>query len=137
MGEMKDRGSIRSYMAFLKGGIANAQWGAIMRNRTMVLQQQAGMPQPMAGAFLAPFDALADVLRGLKGSLLDCRRQPDNVIAACEALVPSQINFALATADPFKRWPVFVPTHKPCFMSPKQFDTFLLAVVQEGVDGTY
>ena len=63
-------------------------------------------------------------MRGLKGSLLDCRRQPDNVIAACEALVPSQINFALATADPFKRWPVFVPTHKPCFMSPKQFDTF-------------
>jgi len=135
MGEMKERGSIRSYMAFLKGGMANAQWGQIMRNRTMVLQQQAGMPQPMAGAFLAPFDALADVLRGLKGSLLDCRRQPDKVIAACEALVPIQLNFALTTADPLKRWPVFVPTHKPCFMSPKQFDTFYWPSFKKVMDG--
>jgi hypothetical protein len=27
-------------------------------------------------------------------------------------------------ADPFKRWPVFVPTHKPMFLSPSQFDEF-------------
>jgi uroporphyrinogen-III decarboxylase len=121
-------------MAFLKAGMAQAQWGQIMRNRTMVLQQ-AGMPQPMGGAFLAPFDALADVLRGLRGSLLDCRRQPDKVLAACEALVPEQINFALATADPLKRWPVFVPTHKACFMSPKQFDKFYWPSFKKVLEG--
>jgi uroporphyrinogen-III decarboxylase len=134
LGEFKERGSIRSYMAFLKAGMAQAQWGQIMRNRTMVLQQ-AGMPQPMGGAFLAPFDALADVLRGLRGSLLDCRRQPDKVLAACEALVPEQINFALATADPLKRWPVFVPTHKACFMSPKQFDKFYWPSFKKVLEG--
>ncbi|MGA3128340.1 MAG: uroporphyrinogen decarboxylase family protein [Candidatus Korobacteraceae bacterium] len=135
LGEFKERGSIRSYMAFLKAGMAQAQWGQIMRNRTTVLQQQAGMPQPMGGAFLAPFDALADVLRGLRGSLLDCRRQPDKVLAACEALVPVQINFALVTADPLKRWPVFVPTHKACFMSPKQFDTFYWPSFKKVLEG--
>ena len=51
LGEFKERGSVRSYMAFLKGGMAQGMVGQIMRNRTMVLQNEAGMPQPMAGRF--------------------------------------------------------------------------------------
>ena len=123
-GELKERGSARSYMAFLKGGIAQAMYGQIMRNRTVVLQNDMGMPQPMAGFFLTPFDVLADGMRGLTGALTDCRRQPDKEVAACDVLVDQMANMALAMADPLKRWPIFVPTHKACFMSPKQFDTF-------------
>ncbi len=123
MGEFKERGSVRSYVAVLKAGMAQMQVGQIMRNRTIALQQ-VGMPQPMAGFFLAPFDVLADAMRGMKGAFMDCRRQPDKVLAACDALVPEMANLALAMADPLKRWPVFVPTHKPCFMSPQQFDKF-------------
>jgi len=82
-----------------------------------------GMPQPMAGFFLAPFDVLADGMRGLTGALMDCYRQPEKVIAACDVLVDEMANLALSTADPFKRWPIFVPTHKACFLSPEQFDT--------------
>jgi len=124
IGEFKERGSIRSYMAFLKGGMAQAQVAQIMKNRSLRLQEEVGMPQPMTGAFLAPFDALADALRGLSGSLMDTYRQPDRVIAACEVLTWEMINFALATADPLKRYPIFVPTHKATFMSPIQFDKF-------------
>ena len=69
-GEFGERGSIRSYMAFLKGGMAQAMAGQVMRNRTAVLQNEAGMPQPMAGFFLAPFDVLADAMRGLTGIFL-------------------------------------------------------------------
>jgi uroporphyrinogen-III decarboxylase len=123
MGEMKESGSVRSYVAFLKAGMSQMQVGQIMRNRTNALEQ-VGMPQPTGGFFLAPFDVLADAMRGMTGALMDCRKRPDQVKAACEALVPEMANLALATADPLKRWPIFVPTHKACFMSPKQFDEF-------------
>jgi hypothetical protein len=124
LGDFKERGSMRSYMAFLKGGMAQVMLGGIMRNRTVQLQNEVGMPQPMAGFFLAPFDVLADGMRGLTGTLVDCFRQPDKVIAACDALVNEMANIALSMADPLKRWPVFVPTHKACFLSPEQFDRF-------------
>jgi hypothetical protein len=39
LGECKERGSIRSYMALLKGGRAYAQFGEIMRKRTIASQQ--------------------------------------------------------------------------------------------------
>jgi uroporphyrinogen-III decarboxylase len=123
LGEFEQKGSMRSYMAFLKGGMAQSAMGQIMRNRTMVLESEMGMPQPMAGFFLAPFDVLADGMRGLTGALMDCYRQPEKVIAACDVLVDEMANLALATADPLKRWPIFVPTHKACFLSPEQFDT--------------
>jgi uroporphyrinogen-III decarboxylase len=51
-------------------------------------------------------------------------RQPDKLIAACDVLVEEMASFGLATADPLKRYPIFVPTHKPMFLSPDQFDTF-------------
>jgi hypothetical protein len=123
IGEFGERGSVRSYMAFLKGGMAQAMVGQIMRNRSLRLQE-AGMPQPMTGIFLAPFDALADTMRGLTGALMDTYRQPDKVIAACDVLTNEMANFALATADPLKRYPIFVPTHKATFMSPAEFDKF-------------
>jgi len=122
-GEM-DKGSTRSQFAFLKAGMAQGMFAEVMRNRSIQLQNQCGMPQPMTGAFVAPFDALGDVLRGLTGILRDIRRQPDKVLEACDVLAPIMARFALSTADPLRRYPIFVPTHKPTFMSPKQFDTF-------------
>jgi hypothetical protein len=122
-GEM-DKGSSRSHFAFLKAGLAQGTFSEIMRNRSIQLQNQCGMPQPMTGAFVAPFDAIGDVLRGLTGVLRDIRRQPDKVLEACEVLAPIMARFALSTADPLRRYPIFVPTHKPTFISPKQFDTF-------------
>ena len=122
--ELEGDYTIRKANALVKAGLAQAAIGAHMRRRTQVLAEECGMPQPTGGAFLAPLDALSDCLRGMKGIMMDMRRRPDKVLAACEALVPEMINFALNTADPFKRWPIFVPTHKPMFMSPKEYDTF-------------
>ncbi|MDR3553911.1 MAG: uroporphyrinogen decarboxylase family protein [Syntrophobacteraceae bacterium] len=124
LGELANKGTGRSYMAMWKGGVAMAQFAAIMRNRGMVLEQQCGMPQPMAGFFLAPFDVLADALRGLNATLIDMFRKPDKVLAACDVLVQEMAHMALSMADPLKRYPIFVPTHKAIFMSPEQFDTF-------------
>lgn len=124
LGELGKRGTGRSHVAMLKAGFAQMIMGGIMRNRGMVLEQQCGIPQPMAGFFLAPFDALADAFRGLTGTFLDMFRQPDKVLAACDVLVQEMAHMALSMADPLKRYPIFVPTHKAIFMSPDQFDTF-------------
>ncbi|WP_407312366.1 uroporphyrinogen decarboxylase family protein [Desulfosporosinus sp. SB140] len=124
LGDMAEMGSIRSNMAYLKGGIAQVLTSQVMRNRSIALQTKCGMPQPMTGAFVAPFDALSDCMRGLRSVLIDMYRQPDKVVAACDVLVDEMVNFALSTADPLKRYPIFVPTHKPHFLSPKQFEKF-------------
>ncbi len=122
-GEM-EKGSARSHFAFLKAGLAQAKLAEIMHNRSIQLQNQYGMPQPVTGAFVAPFDFLGDALRGLQGILKDTMRQPDKVLEACEVLSFIMAKFAISTADPLRRYPIFVPTHKPMFMSPKQFDRF-------------
>ncbi len=124
LGEYGHENRRRSSMAMFKAGMAQATFGGLMHKRGMVLQEQCGMPQPMAGFFLAPFDAIADSLRGLTGTFMDMFRQPDKVLAACDVLVHEMANMALAFADPLKRYPIFVPTHKAIFMSPEQFDTF-------------
>jgi len=124
--DFRQRGSLRSYIAFLKGGMAAVMMGGMMRNRIMHLQNVLGMPLPMAGVMLAPFDYLADGLRGLKGIMIDIHRQPDKVLEACEAIIPDIVNAALAIADPLRRYPIFMPLHRGAhpFLSPQQFDTF-------------
>jgi hypothetical protein len=124
LGEYADPASGRSHIAFLKAGMAHMMAGQVMRERTIHLETQCGMPQPTGGAFLAPFDVVADAMRGLNGIMMDMYRYPDKLKAACDVIVHEITNFALATADPFKRWPIFVPTHKAMFMSPDQFDEF-------------
>jgi len=124
LGELSDRGSKRWHIALLKGGMAHMQMVEVMKKRSIHLQTQYGMPQPMTGAFVAPFDLLGDVLRGFRGIVGDMYRQPDRLLEACDVLVHEIANFALATADPLRRYPVFVPTHKPMFLSPEQFETF-------------
>jgi hypothetical protein len=116
--------TVRMANAFVKAGMAQAAFGAHMRRRTDALANECGMPQPMGGGFAAPLDALSDTLRDMRGVMKDMRRHPDKVKAACEALVAPMINIALGTGDPFKRWPIFVPTHKPMFLSPKEYDEF-------------
>ncbi len=124
LGELANRGTGRSYVAMLKAGFAQMMMGGIMRNRGMVLEQKCGMPQPMAGFFLAPFDALADAMRGMTATFLDMFRRPEKVLAACDVLVQEMAHLALSLGDPLKRYPIFIPTHKAIFMSPDQFDTF-------------
>jgi hypothetical protein len=124
LGELADRGSGRSYIAMVKGGMAQMMMGQIMRNRAEVLAKECGMPQPMAGFFYAPFDCLGDAMRGLTGILMDTYRQPDKVLEACDMLVDEMVYLGLSTGDPLKRYPIFVPTQKRTFLSPDQFDKF-------------
>lgn len=126
LGELKEKGSPRSYMAFLKGGMAYIMMAQMMRERVLNLERKYGLPQPFQGVMLAPFDTLADGYRGLQGIMIDLYERPEKVLEACDAFIPDLVNCALAIADPLRRYPIFMPLHRGNhpFLSPKQFDNF-------------
>jgi len=117
------------------------------------LSIESGYPPLMGGAMLAPFDTVADMLRGTRGSVMDMYRQPEKLLETleylCEQSIKSTVGMAAMSRSPI----IFVPMHKgdDSFMSVKQFEKFywptfrklLLGVVNEGlvpmmvIDGSY
>jgi hypothetical protein len=76
----------------------------------------------------APFDTVSSFLRGMKGSMLDMYRQPEKLLAACDAILERRIARAIP-ADPTDRdYPqrVGMPLWRgdPVFMSEAQFKKF-------------
>jgi len=69
----------------------------------------------------APFDFLADQLRGFKAVLMDCRRIPDKVEAACNAILPYMLKLAIPP-HPYPGMQGFVPLHLAPYMNPQQFE---------------
>jgi hypothetical protein len=126
LGDFKERGSTRSYMAFLKGGMAYMMMAQLQKEKAQYIAENYGLPLPFQGALTVPFDTLADGYRGLQGIMIDIFERPEKVMEACDALIPDMVNCAIASADPLKRLPIFVPLHRGChpFLSPKQFETF-------------
>lgn len=78
-----------------------------------------------SGVGAAPFDAIADNLRGMRGTMLDMYRCPDKLLAACDKILQWRIAGAKPANSP--RPPlVSRPLHKGAegFMSLKQFEKF-------------
>jgi uroporphyrinogen-III decarboxylase len=94
---------------------------------------EAGFPPSSGGYTQAPFDTLSDVVRGTKGLMLDMRRCPDKIMAACEKLLPIMINTALRSVKMSGCPIVFIPLHKcmDTFMSQEQFERFYWPHLQE------
>lgn len=82
-----------------------------------------GIPDFAGGFCLAPYDMLADTMRGTRAAMLDGFRRPGQVAAAVERLVPVAIEAGVSSAaesgNPF----VFMPLHKGAdgFMSDHDF----------------
>jgi uroporphyrinogen-III decarboxylase len=87
------------------------------------LRSECGVASAIAGIFKAPFDILADKLRGYLGLTMDMQTQPDKVLAACEALMPHLCHVGLSTADPAKLLPIGFWMHRGCvpLVTPRQF----------------
>jgi hypothetical protein len=69
----------------------------------------------------APFDFLADQLRGFKAILMDCRRIPDKVEAAAKAVLPLMLKLAIPL-QPYPGMQGFIPLHLAPYMNPAQFE---------------
>ena len=114
----------RSNLALLKGGMAMLDYFHAFPGQAERLRRESGTVSAIAGILKAPFDILADKLRGYVGLSLDVLERPDKVLAACEALMPHLLHVALSGADPDKRVPIAIWMHRGCvpFISPEQFE---------------
>ncbi|HZR20373.1 MAG TPA: uroporphyrinogen decarboxylase family protein [Verrucomicrobiae bacterium] len=113
----------RNNLSFVKGAMAMLSYFYAFGPQIARLRSECGTVSAIAGIFKAPFDILADKLRGYVGLTLDMHTQPRKVLEACEALMPHLCHVGLTTADPDKRVPIGFWMHRGCvpFVNPKQF----------------
>jgi len=118
--------SYRNNLSFLKGGMALLSYFNAFGRQNELLRTESGTVSALAGIFKAPFDILADKLRGYVGLSMDLFERPEKVLAACEALMPHLLHVALSGADPQKNVPIGFWMHRGCvpFISPAQFEKF-------------
>jgi hypothetical protein len=85
-----------------------------------------GFPSSIGAAAKAPFDIVADTLRGTRGMMIDMYRRPDMVLQAVERLTPLAIRQGVSGATMNGNPIVFIPLHKGAdgFMSDEQFRKF-------------
>jgi uroporphyrinogen-III decarboxylase len=115
----------RNNLSFVKGGMAMLSYFYAFGPQIARMRNECGTASAIAGIFKAPFDIIADKLRGYVGLTLDMHTQPDKVLAACEALMPHLCHVGLTTADPARLVPIGFWMHRGCvpFINPRQFDS--------------
>lgn len=127
----------RNNLSFVKGGMAMMMYFNAFGPQVARLQNETGTVSAISGIFKAPFDIIADKLRGYIGLTMDMVTQPEKVLAACEALMPHLCHVGLTTADPNRQVPIGFWMHRGCvpFINPRQFDSHywptLKPIIQE------
>lgn len=82
----------------------------------------------------APFDFVADQLRGFKNITGDIRRYPDKVLAACEVVTPLMIKTGMPPHSPSKYGATFIPLHMAPYIRDKDFEKFYWPSFKKLVD---
>ncbi len=115
----------RHNLALVKGGMAMMKYFYAFGPQVARLRSESGTVSAIAGILKAPFDIIADKLRGYIGLTMDMIQQPQKVRAACEALIPHLFHVAWTTADPEKNVPIGYWMHRGCvpFIRKEWFDT--------------
>jgi hypothetical protein len=119
-----------------------ARW-SLAYNGFEAKMNELGFPSYAMTVALAPFDVISDMLRGMRGAMLDMYRRPDKLLAAQDKLLPFLVEATIVNAQMSGNPRVFIPLHRGAdgFMSPKQFETFywpglkslLLALIEAGL----
>jgi len=147
--------AVMSYAAFADPGVEAAMKTMIEAGKEVVrwlkavaeinqASLAAGFPNIRGGGMAgAPFDTIADMLRGTQGIFIDVYRQPEKIHEVMEKVTPLAIEGAVEAADMTGCPVCFMPLHKgdESFMSPRQFETFywpsfrkvLLGIINEGL----
>jgi len=127
----------------IEAGKEALKWQAAVGEASQAILA-AGVPNIRGGGMgSAPFDMIADTLRGTQGAMMDMYRQPDKLHEAMEKLAPMAIKGAVAMSNASGCPVTFMPLHKgdETFMSDKQFREFywpsfkkvLLGIIDEGI----
>ena len=102
-------------------------------------QKMAELGFPMATGSLtkAPMDIVGDYLRGIKGMMVDLRRRPEKLLAACEKLLPPMLSMGVGSAKMSGVPVCFIPLTQllDSFMSQEQFERFYWPTLLELIRG--
>jgi uroporphyrinogen-III decarboxylase len=136
----------------LEAGKAAFEWIQAASAIDDELKASQGLPSLFGGFSKAPYDTLADTLRGTK-FMLDKYRQPKKMMAAVDRFIPLMIEMGIRKAQQANNPLVLFPLHKGAdnFMSREDFKNHywpslkavILALIQEGmipylfVEGSY
>ncbi len=97
---------------------------------------EAGFPGAFGTLAIAPFDVIADFLRGTKGAILDMYRCPDKMMAAIDRITGLTIKRIISTINATGGFTASFPLHKgdDTFMSRKQFEKFYWPSLKKVID---
>jgi uroporphyrinogen-III decarboxylase len=125
-----------AYQAIIDYGIETAKWqGPMMKFHFEATA--AGYPSFFGGQAHAPFDILADTLRGTKGIILDMYRQPEKLLTAIKKVTPMNIACGMEGVNMTGTPIVFFALHKgdDTFMSNAQYEKFYWPTFREVILG--
>jgi hypothetical protein len=104
--------------------------------------RELGYPPFASGFAQAPFDAISDHLRGMKGSMLDMYRQPESLLEACDLILKKMLTLRPPALEGGVN-AVAIPLHRGSegFMSIAQFERFywpglkglILGLIEKGL----
>ncbi len=96
-----------------------------------------GIPRLMSGFGKAPYDILADTLRGTRGIMVDRFRQPEKILEACERLVPVVVEWGVRQVERADAPLIVFVLHKGAdgFMSDADFRTFYWPMLKAAMKG--
>lgn len=131
--------TFRNNLSFLKGGMAMMNYFQAFGPQTERLRKECGTVSAIAGILKAPFDILADKLRGYLGLTTDLFERPKQVRRACEALMPHLLHTALSGADPNRQVPIGFWMHRGCvpFISRQQFADLYWPTLKPIIEGIW
>ena len=104
----------RNNVTLVKSGMAMMQYFYAFGPQIARLRSECGTAGAISGIFKAPFDIIADKMRGYIGLTMDLFERPQKVMDACESLMPHLLKVALSGADPAKNVPISIWMHRGC-----------------------
>lgn len=124
-----------AFQSLIKAGEEMEKWQKhVMKVNQAALE--AGFPAVHGGLAIAPFDIIADFLRGTRGAVLDMYRCPEKMLQAIDMLTGLTIKRILSGVNAAHGFSVSFPLHKgdDTFMSRKQYETFYWPSLKKVID---
>ena len=124
-----------AYQALIEAGKEMEKW----QKYVMEVGKEAlaaGFPALRGGLAAAPFDVIADFLRGTTGTVMDMYRQPEALLEAIDLFTEMTIPRAIAMTNATGGFVVNFPLHKgdDTFMSDRQFEKFYWPSLKKVID---
>jgi uroporphyrinogen-III decarboxylase len=124
-----------AFQSLIKAGEELEKW----QKHVMAVDKaalEAGFPSTFGSLAIAPFDVIADFLRGTRGVILDMYRCPDKLMAAVDRITELSIKRIISTLNASGGFAAGFPLHKgdDTFMSRKQFEKFYWPSLKKVID---